>query len=217
MDQWNDVLSYGPQFLSGLKVTMEVTLYSLLLSMAIGVVIAILRVSSTKVFNAIGVTYVEFFQNTPLIIQVFFIYFGTPALGVKLSGFTCGTIGLALYTGAYIGEVFRAGIQAVPKGQMEAARSSGMSYLQAMGYVVLPQAVKIVLPPLANQVVNMVKNSAILSTIVVADLMYETYRIASETFIIFEVFIFAALLYLVITVPLSTVANLLEQRLRRSS
>ncbi|MBC9786164.1 amino acid ABC transporter permease [Heliobacterium chlorum] len=217
MGNWHDVLSYSGKYLSGLGITLEVSLYALLLSLAIGVVIAIFRVTSSKVLNGFGAAYVEFFQNTPLIIQVFFFYYGSPAMGLNISGLACGTLGLAVYTGAYMGEVFRAGIQAVPKGQMEAARSSGMNYLQAMGYVILPQAVKIILPPLTNQMVNMVKNSAILSTIAVTDLMYQTYLISSDTFIVFEVFIFAALLYLTITVPLSTFANLLERRLQRSS
>lgn len=217
MSKWQDVFNYAPKFFEGLGITIETTVYSLILALGIGVIIAIFRVTPSKLLNTLGLAYVEFFQNTPLIIQVFFFYYGAPVLGLNISGFACGTLGLAIYTGAYIAEVFRAGIQAIPRGQMEAARSSGMTYLQAMGYIILPQAFKVILPPLANQMVNMVKNTAILSTIATPDLMYQAYLISADTFIVFEVFIFAALLYLSLTVPLSSYVNYLEKRLQRSS
>ncbi|MDA8233418.1 MAG: amino acid ABC transporter permease [Clostridia bacterium] len=212
MTNWFDVWQRLPQFFDGLAVTLQVSLLALVLAMVIGVVVAILRVVDNPAANFIGKWYVEFFQNTPLVIQVFFFYQGLPTLGVSLSEFTCGTLGLGIYTGAYIAEVFRAGIQSVAKGQWEAARSQGFTYLQTMNHIILPQALRVSLPPLGNQVVNLVKNSAILSTIAVADLMYEANLVMSETFIVFEVYIFAAVLYLALTIPLSALVEYLERR-----
>lgn len=211
---WITVFSYTPSLLGGLKVTIYISLTALLISLVIGLIVAVFRTFPNRLLNRLGLAYVEFFQNTPLIIQVFFFYLGGPSIGIMLPRVYCGMLGLAVYTGAYIAEVFRAGIQAVPSGQAEAARSSGMTYLQAMRYVIIPQAVKIVLPPLGNQTINLVKNSAILSTIAVGDLMYQTNIASSDTFIVFEFFIFAALLYLCITVPLSQLVNLMERRFK---
>jgi len=212
MTNWADVWQRSDQFFSGLAITLQVSLLALVLALAIGVIVAVLRVIENPVTQFIGKWYVEFFQNTPLVIQVFFFYQGLPSLGISLSEFTCGTLGLGIYTGAYIAEVFRAGIQSIPRGQWEAARSQGFTYLQTMGYIILPQALRVALPPLGNQVVNLVKNSAILSTIAVADLMYNANLVSAETFIVFEVYIFAALLYLTLTIPLSALVEYLERR-----
>ncbi|EQB94933.1 hypothetical protein GA8_14325 [Geobacillus sp. A8] len=121
-----------------------------------------------------------------------------------------------VYTAAFIAEAIRSGIQAVPKGQMEAARSSGLTYLQAMRYVILPQAVKIVIPPLGNQFINLVKNSSVLGVIAGLDLMYYGDLISSKTFVTFDVYIFVALFYLVLTIPLSLGIGYLERRLLKA-
>jgi putative glutamine transport system permease protein len=159
---------------------------------------------------------VEFFRNTPIVIQVFLFAIGLPTLGIRFSEFTSGVLGLSIYTGAFIAEALRAGIQSVPKGQMEAARSSGMSYLQAMRYVILPQAFKLVIPPLGNQFVNLVKNSSVLAIIAGGDLLYTADRVSSDTFEVALVYGFVALLYLVITLPLSLGVNWLERRLSKN-
>lgn len=215
MTNWLEVWQRSDQFFSGLLLTLEVSLLALLMALVIGVFVASMRVLDNKVLQFIGKWYVEFFQNTPLVIQVFFFYQGLPALGVSLSEFTCGTFGLGIYTGAYIAEVFRAGIQSIPKGQWEAARSQGFNYLQTMSYVILPQALRVSLPPLGNQIVNLVKNSAILSAIAVADLMYNANIVSSDTFIVFEVYIFAAILYLCLTIPLSAIVEYMELRVAK--
>ncbi len=135
---------------------------------------------------------------------------------VTLTGFVAGTIALSIYTASFIAEAIRAGIQSVPKGQMEAARSSGLSYLQAMKTIILPQAIKIVIPPIGNQFINLVKNSSILGIIAGLDLMYFGDIVSSRTFVTFDVYIFVGLFYLVLTIPLSLGVWYLEKRLARS-
>lgn len=215
MTNWLAVWQRSGEFLDGLVLTLEVSLLALVLAMVIGIVIATMRVVDNRGAQFVGKWFVEFFQNTPLVIQIFFFYQGLPSLGVTLSEFTCGTLGLGIYTGAYIAEVFRGGIQAIPKGQWEASRAQGFTYLQSMTYIILPQALRLSLPPLGNQVVNLVKNSAILSTIAVADLMYNANLVSSDTFIVFEVYIFAALLYLTLTIPLSALVEYIEKRVAK--
>ncbi|RAL24369.1 amino acid ABC transporter permease [Thermoflavimicrobium daqui] len=198
-------------FIDGFFTTLSVSLVALVLSLIIGTIMAVLRISHSKILRGIGTAYVEFFRNTPIIIQVFFFYFGLASIQINLSKFMVGSLGLAFYTGAFMAEAIRAGIQAVPKGQMEAARSSGLTYIQAMWYVILPQAFKMVIPPLGNQFINLVKNSSILAIIAGTDLLYAA-DIAIANYDVTSVYVFVALLYLVITIPLSIGVNYLEKR-----
>jgi putative glutamine transport system permease protein len=199
-------------YLQGFKNTVIASLIALGGSFALGTIIAVMRISPIRPLNWIGSAYVEFIRNIPLILITFIFYFGLPTLNIHLDGFVAGTIGLAVYTASFIAEAIRAGIQSVSKGQMEAARSSGLTYIQAMYYVILPQAIKIVIPPLGNQFINLVKNSSVLGVVAGLDLMYFGDLVASKTF---DVYIFVALFYLVMTVPLSLSFNYLEKRLAR--
>ena len=203
-------------YLEGFKNTIFASLIGLIGSFVIGVIVAVMRIAPIKPLNWIGTAYVEFIRNIPLLIIAFFFYVGLPAVGVTLSGFVAGTISLSIYTASFIAEAIRAGIQSVPKGQMEAARSSGLSYLQAMKTIILPQAIKIVIPPIGNQFINLVKNSSILGIIAGLDLMYFGDIVSSHTFVTFDVYIFVGIFYLVLTIPLSLGAGYLEKRLARS-
>lgn len=203
-------------YLMGFKNTVIASLIALGGSFIIGTILAVMRIAPSRPLNWIGAAYVEFVRNIPLILIVFIFYLGLPTLNIRLDGFIAGTIGLAVYTAAFIAEAIRAGIQSVPKGQMEAARSSGLTYVQAMYYVILPQAIKIVIPPLGNQFINLVKNSSVLGVIAGLDLMYFGDLVSSKTFITFDVYIFVALFYLVLTVPLSLGVGYIEKRLARS-
>ncbi len=203
-------------YLAGFKNTIFASLIGLVGSFVIGVIVAVMRIAPIKPLNWIGTAYVEFIRNIPLLIIAFFFYVGLPAVGVTLSGFVAGTIALSIYTASFIAEAIRAGIQSVPKGQMEAARSSGLSYLQAMKTIILPQAIKIVIPPIGNQFINLVKNSSILGMIAGLDLMYFGDIVSSRTFVTFDVYIFVGLFYLVLTIPLSLGVGHLEKRLARS-
>ncbi|WP_342047304.1 amino acid ABC transporter permease [Bacillus sp. OTU530] len=202
-------------YLQGFKNTLIASLIALGGSFVAGTLIAVLRIAPSRPLNWIGAAYVEFIRNIPIILITFIFYFGLPTLNIRMDGFTAGTIGLAVYTAAFIAEAIRAGIQSVPNGQMEAARSSGLTYVQAMYYVILPQAIKIVIPPLGNQFINLVKNSSILGVVAGLDLMYFGDLVASKTFVTFDVYIFVSLFYLIITVPLSLSVSYLEKRLAR--
>lgn len=206
--------TYSHEYTSGLLTTLEVSLLALVASLALGTLVALLCISPFRLLVFIGRAYVEFIRNTPLLIQIFFFYFGLPGLGIEINSFAAGTLGLTIYTAAFISEAIRAGIQSISKGQMEAARSSGLSYVQAMRYVILPQAFRIVIPPLGNQFINLVKNSAILGVIAGMDLMYHADIVATSTFHTFETYILVAAFYLLLTVPLSILVNWLERRMR---
>ena len=182
--------------LEGFKFTLYSSIIALVLSLIIGTLLGILQISTNKVVKLLANAYVEFFRNIPLLIIVMFFYVVVPLYWFQIDGFTAGTIGLTIYTSAFIAETIRAGILSVPKGQMEAGLSTGFTYSQTMRYIVLPQAVKIVIPPLGNQFINLVKNSSVLAMVAGLDLMYQGDLIASETFNAVETYILIDLLYL---------------------
>ncbi|XZA54278.1 amino acid ABC transporter permease [Bacillus amyloliquefaciens] len=207
---------YFDMYMDGFLHTLLASFIALAGSFALGVLIAVMRITAFKPLQWIGTAYVEFIRNIPLLLITFVFYFGLPNAGLRLDGFQAGTIALTIYTSAFIAEAIRAGIQTVSKGQMEAARSSGFTYSQAMRYVILPQAVKIVIPPLGNQFLNLVKNSSILGVVAGLDLMYQADLVSSSTLVVFDVYIFVALFYLIVTIPLSIGVHYLERRLGKS-
>lgn len=204
-------------YLEGFKYTVMSSIVALIGSFILGTIMAVMRIAPIRVLNWIGSVYVEFIRNIPLVLIAFVFYFAFPVMGITLNGFIAGTAALTIYTAAFIAEVIRAGILSVPKGQMEAARSSGLTYVQAMYYVVLPQAIKIVIPPLGNQFLNLVKNSSILGIIAGADLMYQGDLISTRTFVTFDVYIFVGMFYLLLTVPLSMLVRYFEKRLAKGA
>ncbi|WP_307478201.1 amino acid ABC transporter permease [Cytobacillus purgationiresistens] len=199
-------------FLEGFKITLISSVIALIASLLLGAFIAVLRIAPYKPLNWFGTAYVEFFRNIPLLVIMLSVYLIFP-----LKGITAGTIGLIIYTTAFIAEAIRAGILSIPKGQLEAARSSGLTYSQAMRIVILPQAIKIVIPPLGNQFINLVKNSALLAAIAGGDLMYQADLISARTFATMDTYIFVAMFYLVLTIPLSLGVGYLEKRLAKSN
>jgi len=210
------VVKYWDMYMEGFLNTLQASIIALIGSFVLGTVIAVMRIAPIRPLNWLGAVYVEFIRNIPIILIVFLFFLGPSALGFSLSGFAAGTIGLTIYTASFIAEAIRAGIQAVPKGQAEAARSSGLTYNQAMGYVILPQALKIVIPALGNQFLNLVKNSSVLSVVAGLDLMYYADLISTKSFVTFSVYIFVAVFYLVITIPLSYGVAYLERRMARA-
>ncbi|PZE19789.1 amino acid ABC transporter permease [Paenibacillus xerothermodurans] len=212
-----DVLfKYWDTYLEGFFNTLQVSVIALIGSFIIGTLVAVMRIAPIKPLNWLGAGFVEFIRNIPLILIVFMFFLAPSVVGFPLSGFVAGTLGLMIYTAAFIAESVRAGIQAVPKGQSEAARASGMTYNQTMRYIILPQALKIVIPPIGNQFLNLVKNSSILSVVAGLDLMYYADLISSKSFVTFSVYIFVAMFYLVITIPLSIGLAYLERRMAKS-
>ena len=200
----------------GFEHTILASVIALIGSFVIGTLIAVFRIAPVALLNWVGTAYVEFIRNIPLMLITLIFFIGFPALGITFSGFTAGTIALSVYTAAFIAESIRAGIQSIHQGQMEAARSSGMTYMQAMWHIILPQAIKVVIPPLGNQFINLVKNSSVLGMVAGLDLMYFGDIIASDTFVTFDVYIFVGAFYLLLTIPLSLGVHYLERRLSRS-
>ncbi|HET7580764.1 MAG TPA: amino acid ABC transporter permease [Bacillales bacterium] len=210
------VFSHLDLYWSGFLRTLETSLIALVLSLLLGLIIAALRVSGIKPLAFCARWYVEFLRNTPLLVQVFFFYYALPQLKIgflNFSGFQAGVLGLSFYTAAYVAEIVRAGIQSIESGQMEAARSSGLTYTQAMIYIIFPQAFRIVIPPLGTEYINTVKNSAILAFFAGADLMYVADSLQGSTGAIFAVYTTAGIFYLILTIPLSIVVNYLEKKL----
>ncbi|MFC5466221.1 amino acid ABC transporter permease [Lederbergia graminis] len=203
-------------FLQGFLNTLKISVLGLVFSFILGVIIAVMRIAPVKVLNIFGTCYVEFIRNIPLIIIIFFFYFGLSSY-IDLNGFEAGTIGLSIYTSSFIAEAVRAGIQSIDKGQMEAARSSGLSYLQAMRFIILPQAIKIVIPPIGNQFINLVKNTSILTVVAGGELMYAGDIISQINYRIFDTYILVGLCFLALTIPLSLFVNHLEHRLARKN
>ncbi|MFJ8242805.1 amino acid ABC transporter permease [Bacillus tropicus] len=204
-------------YLEGFKYTVMSSVMALIGSFILGVILAVMRIAPILILNWLGAAIVEFVRNIPLVLIAFIFYFALPVAGITLNGFVAGTATLTVYTAAFIAEVIRAGILSVAKGQMEAARSSGLTYTQAMYYVVLPQAMKIVIPPLGNQFLNLVKNSSILGIIAGTDLMYQGDLISTKTFVTFDVYIFVGMFYLILTIPLSMLVRYLEKRLAKEA
>jgi putative glutamine transport system permease protein len=216
MPDFSIFTDYFDIYMKGFFNTIIASVIALIGSFVLGTVIAIFRIGSVKPLQWLGTAYVEFIRNIPLLLVVFVFFYGLPSIGITLSGFVCGTLGLTVYTAAFIAEAIRAGIMSVPKGQSEAAQSSGLTYLQTMWHIVLPQAIKIVIPPLSNQFINLVKNSSVLGVFAGLDLMYFGDQVASETYATFDTYIFVAVLYLILTLPLSYMALRLERKLARA-
>ncbi|GAA4865991.1 amino acid ABC transporter permease [Paenibacillus vulneris] len=214
--QFHILWKYWDLYLEGFLNTLQASVIALVGSFLLGTLIAVMRISPVKPLNWLGTAYVEFIRNLPILLIVFLFFLGPSALGLSLSGFAAGTLGLTIYTAAFIAEAVRAGIQAVPKGQTEAARSSGLTYGQTMGHIVLPQAMKMVIPALGNQFLNLVKNSSVLSVVAGLDLMYYADLISTKSFVTFSVYIFVAVFYLLITIPLSFGVAYLERRMARA-
>ncbi|RMC55497.1 MULTISPECIES: amino acid ABC transporter permease [Lactobacillus] len=204
---------FSSQLFVGLGWTILSSVIALFFSLIIGTIFAIMEVVPSKVMRVIGHAYVEIMRNIPLLVITMFFYLVIPMYVVKINGFTAGTIGLTLYTSAFIAETIRSGIQSVSGGQMEGARSTGMTYWQAMRYIILPQAFKIVIPPLGNQFVNLVKNSSVLAFVAGFDLMYQANSIASTTFDTINSYLVVGVLYLIVTLPISYYMRHLEKKL----
>jgi putative glutamine transport system permease protein len=209
------VLENLPLLLDGLRVTLLLALGALALALALGTLVALFRVSPIAPLRVVGAVYVEFLRNTPLLVQLFFWVFGLPFVGVVLPEFTGALLGLAFYTSAFVAEAVRAGIQAIGRGQIEAARSLGLTYLQTMRQVVLPLAFAITVPPLGNLAIALTKNTSVASAVLVAELMYQAEVVNARTFATYETFIVTGLLYLALTIPLSRLVALVEARLTR--
>jgi len=214
--RWQQLFADRSVFFKGLTSTLLISLLGLLLAIAIGTVLGLFSVSPIKPLRAFSRCYVEFFQNTPLMIQVFFYYNALPYAGIVLDVTLIGIIAVGLYHGAYVAEVVRAGINSIPAGQMEAAKSQGFHYITAMAYNILPQTMKIILPPLTNQAVNLIKNTSVLAMVAGGDLMYRANVWATSGSLNYgPSYAVTGVLYFLLCFPLATAARNYEERLKR--
>jgi His/Glu/Gln/Arg/opine family amino acid ABC transporter permease subunit len=204
-----------PFLLKGALWTIIFSASSEVIGILFGLTTAIIRVTKIKVLSQIAVIYVDFFRGTPLLMQIIFVYYALPYVGINLPAPIAGIVALSINSGAYVSEIFRAGIESIDKGQIEAARSLGMSYMQAMRYVVIPQTMKRVLPPLTNEFVALIKDSSLLSVIAISELMRTakemmTWKMNPSSLTA------AAILYLIITIPLTRLVSYLEVKMKKS-
>jgi len=203
-------LVVGP-LIAGLWVTLQITGISLVLAFIFGLVAALLRLSNSLLGRFLARGYLEVIRNTPLLVQLFFIYFVlSPVLDI--SAFTSAVLALSLFEGAYASEIFRAGIVSIHRGQWEAAFSIGLNTRQTYRLIILPQALRRIIPPLTSQAVSLIKDSALVSTIAIYDLTMRGQAIIAETFLVFEIWFTVAAIYLVITLTLSLTVFYMEKR-----
>ncbi|MFZ5645144.1 MAG: amino acid ABC transporter permease [Bacillota bacterium] len=227
------VISSFPVLLMGAILTLEITIISVALGCLIGLVVGLSRLSKARLLRLAGTAYVDFFRGTPLLVQIFIIYFGLPQLlrdgqtylmatfnmpqilnQYTLPVFLAAVIACSLNSGAYIAEIFRAGVQSIERGQVEAARSLGMTSSQAMRYVILPQAFKRVIPPLGNEFIAMLKDTSLLSVIGLGELTRQGQLIVGKTYVAFPVWLTVAFMYLTMTVVFSRFVDYTERRLK---
>lgn len=203
--------------LKGAILTLELTAVAVAMGIVIGLFMSLMRLSNVKILRGIAIAYIDFFRGTPLLVQIYMVYFAIPQLlqfqTPNNYQFIAGILALGLNSGAYVAEIFRAGIQSIDRGQTEAARSLGMTQAQAMRHVILPQAVKRVIPPLGNEFIALLKDSSLVSIIALQDLMYTGKLIVSRTLQPFVIYFEVALFYLAMTLILSRLVNYSERRL----
>ena len=202
--------------LTGFWLTIKIVVCAIALGIPLGLVLALGRRPNYVIISFLSTSFIELFRNTPFIIQVFLFYYVLPFYGLKLSAEYVGVLALAAFGSAYFAEIIRAGIDAVPKGQLESARAIGMNDWQAMKNIILPQTLPIVIPPLTNQSLTLIKESAILSTITVHELTMSGLMVQGETFRPFEVFIMVALLYWALNETIATIMRKFEQKVKKN-
>ena len=212
---------YNIYFLTGAVNTVILAIFTVFFGVIIGTFIALLKISRNRVLRFISTAYIEFIRGTPLMVQLFIIYYGIPLpvpdvtiLGMNMSRFIPGVMALSINSGAYVAEIIRAGIQAIDKGQMEAARSLGLTHSMAMRYIILPQAIRNILPALGNEFVVVIKESSIVSIVGIADLMFNTNVVRGALYKPMEPLLVAALIYFILTFTLSKLLGKAERRMR---
>ena len=202
-----------PLLLAGAGITLEITALSVAFGMLIGIIISLIRLSRLKALRWLGNVYVDFIRGTPLLVQIFLVYFALPGLiGHRVDAFFAAIAACSINSGAYVAEIFRGGIQSIDVGQMEAGRSLGMSWWQTMRYIILPQAFKRIIPPLGNEFIAMLKDSSLVSVIGFEELTRRGQLIIARTYASFEIWMAVAIIYLILTFTVARLTGLLERK-----
>lgn len=210
-------LKYYKYFLNGTMITLAISFFGVIFGTIVGILLSLMKLSNNRLARGFSSAYIEIVRGTPLLVQIYLVYYGLPmVLPFDLGRMTLGTIAVLLNSAAYVAEIIRAGIQSIDIGQMEAARSLGMTKSMAMRYIIIPQAFKNILPALGNEFIVLVKESAILSVIGIHDLMYNADTLRGITYRPFIPLIYAAIIYFIITFTLSKLLGLVERRLAAS-
>lgn len=205
------LLEYKMFYIVGVKNTILLAIFSVFFGLILGIILALMKISRNRILNMIASSYIEFLRGTPLLVQVYIIFYG---LNLDIPEFFAGVLALSLNSGAYVAEIIRSGIQAIDKGQMEASRSLGMPYSMAMRHIIIPQAFRNILPALGNEFIVVIKESAIVSVIGIHELMYKAATIRGNTYKPFLPLFIAAIIYFILTFSLSRGMSRLERRLR---
>ncbi|MCH6264176.1 amino acid ABC transporter permease [Neobacillus citreus] len=204
------VEQYVPFLLKASVTTLEIFIFSIALGLVMGIVIVIMKISKFKPFSLFANFYIWTLRGTPLLVQLFLVYFGLPQIGVELAPFPAAVLALGINAGAYIAEILRGGILSIPKGQMEAAQSLGLSYPTIMRRIIFPQAFRVSIPAIGNESITLLKDSSLASLVTVSELMMTSQRFASTNYAFIEFYISAALLYLIMTTILSFFLSKIE-------
>ncbi len=212
----NILVQNFPYLFAGLKITLGLTFFAMFIGITLGLGLALLKISKNKLFKWLATIYIEGVRGTPLLLQILIVYFAFGYI-IRLNAFTAGVVALSLNSAAYVSEIIRAGIESVPKGQMEAALSVGMNYSQSMRYIILPQMVRRVLPPITNEIVAMFKDTSLVMVMGLAELTYRAKQVSASTANVMTPYVTAGLIYLVFTIPLTRYAQKLEGRFSKGA
>ena len=212
---WEYVAKILPLYGKAAVLTVRIGVLGIIFAMLVGLLCSVVRQMKIPVLKQLASVYIELSRNTPLLVQLFFIYYGLPKIGIKTDPETCGVVGLAFLGGSYMAEAFRSGLEAVGKIQHESALSLGLTGLQTFRYVILPQAVKVTLPAMGNEFIAIIKESSVLYAVGVYELTYQANKLASVNYRYLETMIDAALIYFVLTYTMTKLLGLLERRMRR--
>lgn len=207
------IIKVLPILLKGSVMTIELTVIALVVGTILGIFLALLKLSKNVVFRIISSFYTWIFRGTPLLLQLFFFYYGLPFMGMELTPFSAAAIGLSLNCGAYMAEIIRGGIQSIDKGQFEAAKALGFTYADTMKKIILPQTFKVIIPPVGNEFIALLKDTSLVSTIAMVELMRSAQQIYASTFRPIEVFFTAGVLYLLLTTIFTGVFGVFEKKL----
>ncbi|WP_445403462.1 amino acid ABC transporter permease [Acinetobacter vivianii] len=214
---WQYIHSVLPQFYAATLMTLKISSIGIVLSILLGLICSVISTYQVRILNKIVKIYIEVSRNTPLLIQLFFLYYGLPKIGIKLDGFTCGVIGLTFLGGSYMAEAFRAGLQSVAQGQIDSARSVGLNAVQVFQYVVFPQALSLSIPAIGANCLFLIKESSILSAIAVVELLFVTKDLIGMDYKTTEALFLLNMAYLIILLPVSALTSYLEYRSRKVS
>jgi polar amino acid transport system permease protein len=212
--EWGYIAKYTPMYATAALLTLRIAAVGILLSLVVGLFCAVVRHFKIPILNAIAVGYIELSRNTPLLVQLFLLYFGLPKIGIKLSGEACAVIGLTFLGGSYMAEAFRSGLVAVEKIQHESALSLGLTNGQTMRYVLMPQAAALAVPALTANVIFLIKETSVFSAVALADLMYVAKDLIGLHYNTDEALVLLVAFYIIILLPISLLASLLERRMR---